>query len=195
MKLMLCWGITVSHTLNYMFHWGRINTGTRQARNMEPLCFPDVFLGEICISTGNVLSRRFLHSCSRWFFNQAWDWHQILCVVRWVNHSGIYTLEWHMVACLLLKPRGYSADFFVHVDNLVGRFNLFYKIFYILIVGTDDYSIFFLEYDNSAWFLSQDRRAPFYACYPFFQFSHLCVVGHAESRRAWFLRLCWLRYD
>ena len=27
-----------------------------------------------------------------------------------------------MAACLLLKPRGYSADFFVHVDNLVGNF-------------------------------------------------------------------------
>ncbi len=53
-----------------------------------------------------------------------------------------------MVACLLLKPRGYSADFFVHVDNLVGRFNLLYKIFYVLVMGTDDNSVFFFEYDN-----------------------------------------------
>ena len=53
-----------------------------------------------------------------------------------------------MAACLLLKPRGYSADFFVHVDNLVGRFNLLYKIFHVLVVGADDDSVFFLENDN-----------------------------------------------
>ena len=53
-----------------------------------------------------------------------------------------------MAGCLLLKPYGYSADFFVHVDNLVGRFNLLYKIFHVLVVGADDDSVFFFEYDN-----------------------------------------------
>ena len=59
-----------------------------------------------------------------------------------------------MAGCLLLKPYGYSADFFVHVDNLVGRFNLLYKIFYVLIVETDDNFVFFFEYDNRFYYTS-----------------------------------------